>query len=325
MTSLATYLEDLPELGTAFSWITAYLRTNLEATQPGYNIHDPATWPRMTEAQVDDKIDLRSRLFRLCKVMTVGDLPQGLAYDHAIARRYLAECPEPNTSDSEERKGTLVSLSKFFYKFPYSFTPDGVLRVTPRLPNEDRDRWILAVTGSPAQPHRFDKLRPLSPPESSTEAFREVLAMMNKTPAAKVVSLEDKVEKLERELREQQGETNTYKKGYVAARTRRDEAETKVKALKSQVTNLEQTLKGKNGELEASKKETAAAKKETAAAKKETADAQNEATETKQQVFEIWTRMKNTDDAMNRKRKDPTGSESGSETKNARTGDQPRG
>ena len=134
---------------------------------------------------------------------------------------------------------------------------------------------------------------------------------MNKTPAAKVVSLEDKVEKLERELREQQGETNTYKKGYVAARTRRDEAETKVKALKSQVTNLEQTLKGKNGELEASKKETA--------------DAKKEATETKQQVFEIWTRMKKTDDAANKKRKDTTGSESGSETKNARTGDQPRG
>ena len=144
--------------------------------------------------------------------------------------------------------------------------------------------------------------------------------MMNKTPAAKVVSLEDKVEKLERELREQQGETNTYKKGYVAARTRRDEAETKVKALKSQVTNLEQTLKGKNGELEASKKETADAKKETADAKKETADAKKETTETKQQVFEIWTRMKNTDDAVNKKRKD-TDSESGSETKKARTGD----
>ena len=163
------------------------------------------------------------------------------------------------------------------------------------------------MTGSPAQPHRVNKPKPSSPPESSTEAFREVLAMMNKTPAAKVVSLEDKVEKLERELREQQGETNTYKKGYVAARTRRDEAETKVKALKSQVTNLEQTLKGKNGELEASKKETA--------------DAKKEATETKQQVFEIWTRMKNTDDVVNKKRKDPTGSESGSETKKARTGE----
>ncbi|KAL1604352.1 hypothetical protein SLS59_004150 [Nothophoma quercina] len=274
MTSPATHLDHLLEFETAFSWTTACLRAILEAAQPGYNFHDPATWPRMTEGQVDDKIDVRSRLRT---VMTAGDLLQGLAYDHAIARRYLAECPEPKTAYFGGDQGTSVLLSEFFYQFPYSFTPGGVLRVTPRLPSEDRDRWILAVTGSPAQPPHVNKPKPPSPPESSTEAFREVLAMMNKTPAAKVVSLEDKVEKLERELKEQQGMTNTYKKEYVAVRKRRDAAENEVKALRSQVTNLEQTLKGKNGKLEASKKETT--------------DAKNEATETKQQVFEIWTRM----------------------------------
>ena len=94
----------------------------------------------MTEAQVDDKIDLRSRLSRLYKVMTVADLPQGLAYDHAIARRYLAEYPNPNTTYSGAREGIIIRLPELFYQFPYSFTPDGVLRDTPCLPNGDRNR-----------------------------------------------------------------------------------------------------------------------------------------------------------------------------------------
>lgn len=117
MTSPEIHLENLPEFKTAFSWSTACLRATLMAAQPGYNIHDPATWPRMTEGQVDDKIDVRSRLRT---VMTVGDLPQGLAYDHAIARRYLTECPEPKTAYFGGDQGTSVPLSEFFYQFPYS-------------------------------------------------------------------------------------------------------------------------------------------------------------------------------------------------------------
>ena len=140
MTSPATHLEDLPEFETAFSWTTACLRATLEAAQPGYNFHDPATWPHMIEAQADDKIDLRSRLSRLYKVMTVADLPQGVAYDHAIARRYLAECPDSKTTYYGARENIFTRVSEFFYKFPYSFTPGGVLRDTPCLPNGDRNR-----------------------------------------------------------------------------------------------------------------------------------------------------------------------------------------
>lgn len=307
MATTKIQLSDLPEFRGAFSWDADILVFRIKAENLDYNQHDPATWPRMTAARFKEAFGS----LRFGKSDAEG-IPLGLAYDDEIAQQFGRRVSAAENIVAREEDSEDHHMNFRHYLFPYFYGPSG--HVYPNstgkgLVSSIRIHWILRVTG--ARPGRTiatapgastpdrrqthsipssyseaeDTPDPHAPPTSATQAYREVLEMMDQTSTSELTTLRSQVEDYEQALARQKEltainekearywkkEADHHKRCYGSLMDECHRARTKNEVLQDEMATLKQAVDEKGNELKASK---------------------DEASEAKQQVIQIWTKMK---------------------------------
>lgn len=287
-------LSHLPNFHGSFSWDYDILIANIRAEKPDYLKHsDPATWPRITTARFS------AQLGPLATIRDdLADLPLGLAYDNEIARAFGAQVPADINVDRSERISGWGNMRLRHYLFPFYFGPGGHTysrRNGEGLAPSTRIQWIVGVTG--LRPERTtvasmprkrriysvpssdseedDVPNSQAVPASATQAYREVLAMVDELPGSEHARLQKQVDELERALVKQRNATRNACAGFEEeTRTRKD----RIAALEQALAEKEAVLEDKDAELRRKSAELEQGRKEIS--------------EAKQQVLDIWAAMK---------------------------------
>jgi uncharacterized protein YehS (DUF1456 family) len=280
-------------------------------------------------------------------------LPFGVAFPESLVQSFTRRCGKVKVKQTGI--GEEVEIYHDFFNFPYAYGRCNSFKYD-RLGASCRAHWIKKVTGE--SPSKIKVIRPKfgmkevkNQEVSSTEAFNEILKMMNDNPpdnSAELEALHKDLSGTKKRLWVNENEKERLTNELLAAGHDQADAEKRIKALKSDREGFkkiadEYTARYSNAykdlqasykqrekeeaeheqEIEKSKKLNARIKTLEALLKEKDKDltvVRKEAETAKEQVIKIWATMKKAKEVDERKRK--TGNNAvGVEAKKARTGE----
>lgn len=319
-------LRDLPVLPCAFSWDTDILQARIKEHKPDYDPKDLWTWPQLRSPQHPGYHENRPDPITL---------PRGIAYCRDIALDFIS-LDKVIMIKHHQHWNTGVGWIRYDnLLFPFTYDGSGQLRSEDVLSARDRWNWVHKVTGIHPKHLEVEVEEKVEQPESTTEAFLEVLKMIKKAPEKDMIEFD--------ELRKESSQLKTL---LANQRERADRAEEEVKAaneahnkkiskvsghMNCVIKGYEQRLLVTEGKLnhviaamqvtkedlqqktaeceEVRKRETWCAEQIKQSAEvlkdkdRQLKAAQQESATTKEQMMKIWAEMRKAKDGEDRKRK----------------------
>jgi hypothetical protein len=208
----ATHLGSLPTFTGQLFRVNGVFRANIGDKFPNYDRNDPRTWPVLSKPLLNRHGGGQHTI-------------QPVAYARDLAIYFGEQTPVSNDGVKVRvrRNGESVRLDPRFWKFPYTYTPDGLERADDVLPAADLVRWVWAVTGKiPMALKRIKGKK--SSLLSFTETFEDIFAVMEDDrirSGAEMGELKDRLEVVEGELEKER------KKGALAA----EDFETRIQSI----------------------------------------------------------------------------------------------
>ncbi|KAF3040013.1 hypothetical protein E8E11_002477 [Didymella keratinophila] len=263
------------------------LVANIIAEKPDYNQSDSATWPRMTISRLEEQLGPSTNMAE-----DLEDIPLGLAYDNNVAQMFGAQV-FTSISIGAKWQGShwcpAYNMSFRHYLFPYYYGPGGHT-YSRSIPASDGE----AEDDGPDSP---------ATPTSATQAYREVLDMVDKSSTTELTNLQKQVDELKRALADQKRTSHNlstaWQRGIQPQENRTAALEQALAAKDRELKDKDVELQGKDEALEEKNrtlrhKDTEIKHKSAELKARDTELEQNkkETAEVKQQVLDIWTKMK---------------------------------
>lgn len=312
MATTKVQLSDLPQFRGTFSWDEDNLIANIKASKADYDQLDPATWPRMTTARLEAQLGSLSSMDK-----DLDNLPLGLAYDNEIAQIFGAQNPHyigVEVREPQHRYGRKC-MNFRHYLFPYFYGPTGYTykAAGSGLSSNIRTQWIARVTGAypkkatvaAAEATTPGRRRIYSvdssnsesevgrdspaPPTSATQAYREVLDMIDRCRSTELADLQEQVDRLKRVPATQ---TQTSVDAVAAFEKHMQAEKDRVVALEQALADKERELADRDSELEDKNDELTHKEAQIRHKDAELQRSQKETDEARHQVIDIWTQMK---------------------------------
>ncbi|KAJ4324334.1 hypothetical protein N0V94_001394 [Neodidymelliopsis sp. IMI 364377] len=201
----ATRLDSLPEFTGQLYRDNGILRANIGHEFPDYDCDDPRTWPVFSKSLLNRRNGGQHTI-------------QSVAYARDLSIHFGEQIPVPNdrVEVRVRRNGESVRLIPRFWKFPYTYTPDGLERTDDVLPAADLVRWVWAVTGKiPVALKKIESKK--SYLLSITETFEDIFAVLEDDrirTAAEMGELKDRLEVVEGELETERKKGASAAKGF---------------------------------------------------------------------------------------------------------------
>ena len=270
-----TYLSSLPlYTGGQLVWDDNTPMIDYRDREASYDCVDPRTWPIIDWDHFDGFWSGGIGIWRA-------------AHSRDVAINVATEIlQQERTEVRTNKKGMPRYLNKRFYWLPYTYDSNGMLREWDHLPAADLVRWVVAVTGKQPVPLEDISTTSSPAPQSSTEAFQEIFAILNEeqlNTAFEVDTLKSKLKEVEMKLAEEREKASakdlekrlTHNKAIA-------DATAKVKTLEESLAERDQQLAQSEQELQ---------------------EAQEELAQEKEQLMKIWAKVKENTGTDGRKRK----------------------
>ncbi|KAF1930134.1 uncharacterized protein M421DRAFT_91310 [Didymella exigua CBS 183.55] len=303
-------LRDLPVLNGDLSWETDTIQARAKTYNPDYDPRDPWTWPQLHSTQHPGYHENRTDPVAL---------PHGIAYPNNIAIKFSRPSQIIMIKHPQHRNNGFGWIRHNNLLFLYTYDGSGHPRAENILPVTERWNWILKVTGTHPEHSEVEAEERPEQPESTTNAFNEVLKTMNETPkksTADIASLRKEVSQLKGLLAFQPARAGKAERKVKAANKAHDtEAslgrEGQAQGYRSGYTGTKENLQWRTAEHdEGCKCEARWAEqvrlfvKESEEKNQKLEAAQKEAATAKEQVMKIWEEMRKAKNSEERKRKD---------------------
>ncbi|KAF9699994.1 hypothetical protein EKO04_001300 [Ascochyta lentis] len=316
-------LNELPALECDFSWDTEKLQASIRTYKSDYDPQDPWTWPRLHSTQHSGYVE---------NGHGAVNLPQGIAYPREVAQQFA----RPGLST---KCASWMKQDNIF--FPFSYDGSGQLRAEDALAACDRWNWIKKVTGTHPAILEVEAEPEPERPESTIDAFNEVIRMVNETSyrdSAEVEVLRKELSQLKAlhfdltaradEAERQLASANKAHKEKIVkvrheARNANDNYTGHILGLRTQILKIGQDLAHAQLQLVQQTKRSDSCENQLSAAEariktlehlqeerdQKVKDSEKEAATAREQVMEIWAEMKKLEDAGRKKKRSEDASE----------------
>jgi hypothetical protein len=116
-----------------FSWDTITLQANIKGVKTDYSPHDPRSWPMISidTCRLDVDLDRSPPSFVAYTAVSAG------IYFKAPEQQRPPYCAVFNHITKPD-----VFINRYFYKYPFNFTPKGTLRSVVEIPKADFEEWM---------------------------------------------------------------------------------------------------------------------------------------------------------------------------------------